>query len=90
MAADLDSLIGRVVVLDTAGPLVYIGRLVAGDAGGFWLEEADVHRNDEAHAPREQYLAEAGRDGVHVNRARVYVFQHVVTSISALDDVVKG
>jgi hypothetical protein len=86
----LNDLLGRDVVLDTAGPLVYLGQLVALDADGFWLESADVHNSDEGHAPREQYLVESARDGIRVNRERVYVFRRVVTSISALDEVSRG
>lgn len=89
MADGPEQLIGRQVVVDTGGPMVYLGRLAAVDPGGFWLEQADVHRCDEGHAPREQYVAEAARDGIHPNRGRVYVFRHVAASVSALDDVVK-
>ncbi len=87
MSAALDDLLGREVVLDTAGPVVYLGRLTACDAEGFWLEDADVHNGQEGHAPREQYLAESRRDGIRVNRRRVCVFRHTVISISALSDV---
>jgi hypothetical protein len=81
-------LVGSEVVVDTAGSMVYLGRLVSLDATGLWLEEADVHNVEEGHAPREQYIAESARDGVRVNRARVFVFQHTVLSLSALKDVV--
>lgn len=88
MAENLDSLVGREVVLDTYGPVLYLGRLASYDRQGFWLEDADVHNGDEGHAPREQYVAEAGRDGIRVNRARVFVFRGTVISASALTDVV--
>ena len=83
---DLDSLVGQNVVLDTEGETLYIGRLVACTPEGFWLAEADVHNCREGHAPREQYVAESARDGVRVNRARVFVFRHIVLSVSALAD----
>ena len=88
--SDLEVLIGEHVVFDTAGPLVYLGRLVSCDEGGFWLAEADVHRSDEGHATREQYIVESRIDGIRVNRNRVYVFRQTVTSVSALTDVVTG
>jgi hypothetical protein len=81
--------IGREVVLDTAGPLVYLGRLTAVEERGFLLEGADVHNVDEGHATREQYIAESGRDGIRVNRHRVFVLRQAVTSVSPLSDVVK-
>jgi hypothetical protein len=88
--SDVEVLIGKHVVFDTAGPLVYIGRLVSCDEGGFWLADADVHRSDEGHATREQYIVESRIDGIRVNRNRVYVFRQTVTSVSALSDVVTG
>ncbi len=88
MAETLDSLVGREVVLDTAGPTIYLGRLASYNADGFWLTEADVHNGDEGHAPRDQYVAESARDGIRLNRQRVFVFRHTVISVSALADVV--
>jgi len=87
--AALEGLIGREVVLDTAGPWVYLGYLSAMDEQGFWLQQADVHNVQEGHATREQYVAECARDGIHVNRQRVFVLRHSVVSVSALSDVVK-
>lgn len=85
----LDALIGQDVVLDTAGPIVYLGRLASCDPAGFWLEEADMHNVSEGHATREQYIAESSRDGIRVNRHRIFVFSHSVISTSALADVVR-
>ncbi len=87
--SSLESLIGQPVVLDTAGTMVYLGRLTSYDDVGFWLEEADMHNVAEGHAPREQYIAEAGRDGIRVNRSRVLVMRHAVISISCLADIVR-
>lgn len=88
MTESLEELIGCEVVLDTPGPIVYLGRLIAYGQEGFWLESADMHNSDEGHAPREQYVLEAARDGIRVNRERVFVFRHTVISVSALSDVV--
>jgi len=83
----LDNLVGRDVVLDTAGAIVYLGRLTAYDDRGFLLENADFHNSSEGHATREQYITESRRDGIRVNRNRVFVLQHAVMSVSALADV---
>ncbi|MBI4582264.1 MAG: hypothetical protein HY718_21400 [Planctomycetes bacterium] len=88
MNGGLNGLAGREVVLDTAGPLVYLGTLAAFDEHGFWLESADVHNVDEGHATREQYIAESRRDGIRVNRRRVFVLRATVASVSLLADVV--
>ena len=87
MPEALDELVGCEVVLDTAGPMVYLGRLASYDNEGFNLENADVHSRIEGHAPRDQYIAESRQHGIRPNRARVYVFRYAVISISALSDV---
>ncbi|HSW46059.1 MAG TPA: hypothetical protein VLM89_10865 [Phycisphaerae bacterium] len=88
MSSDLDQLVGRDVVIDTCGPIVYMGRLVSHDERGFWLENADLHNCSEGHATREQYIAESAHEGVHVNRRRIFVLRQVAFSISAMSDVV--
>ncbi len=85
MASGSEELLGQVIVLDTAGPLVYLGTLDAVTDQGFWLRDADVHNRTEGHANNELYVLEASRDGIRVNRRRVLVMQSIVTSISTLD-----
>ncbi len=84
----LDELIGRAVVIDTGGPVVYIGTLQSVGPEGFWLAEADVRNCDEGHATREQYIVESRLHGVRVNRRRAFVLRHAAISLSALDDAV--
>jgi hypothetical protein len=83
---ELTDLIGNKVVLDTAGPIIYLGTLRAVTSEGFWLSEADVHDRSEG-SMKELYVIEARRQGISANRRRVLVLRSVVTSISALDDV---
>lgn len=89
---DLDVFLNRRVVLDTAGPTIYIGRLESYDESGFWLEDADVHDRGDGHSTKEQYINEAfelERAGTRrMNRRRVFVERRAVISASALDDVV--
>ena len=89
MSGALETWIGRDVVLDTAGALVYLGTLAAVEESGFVLERADVHNVEEGHATREQYIAESSRDGIRVNRSRVFVLRQIVASVSMLADVVE-
>ncbi len=84
---DPNELVGREVVLDTLGPIIYIGTLVAQDDRGFSLENADLHNASEGHATREQYIVESAREGIRVNRRRIFVLRQAVYSISALSDV---
>jgi hypothetical protein len=87
MNMELTDLIGNKVVLDTAGPIIYLGTLRAVTSEGFWLSEADVHDRSEGSMNKELYVIEARRQGISANRRRVLVLRSVVTSISALDDV---
>lgn len=90
-ANSLGQFVGRCVVLDTQGPLVYIGLLEAYDDRGYWLTRADVHDRSEGHSTKEKYVNDAGmleREGARtVNRRRVFVERAAIVSISALEDV---
>lgn len=80
------------VVIDTQGPLIYIGRLDHFDDSGYWLGDADVHDRNDGHSGKESYINQASeleRTGSRtVNRKRVFVERHAVVSVSALDEVV--
>jgi len=88
MTDDLQAWIGRRIVLDTAGPILYLGTLEKVSPAGVWLTEADVHDCRDGHASKEVYLIEAGRHGVTPNRRRVFVLAGSVFSVSALEDIV--
>ncbi len=91
-APSLNDLVNRRVVLDTQGPLLYIGLLLAWDDRGYWLADADVHDRQDGHASKEEYTNTARQldqtGARHINRRRVFVERHAVVSVSALDDVV--
>lgn len=88
----LEQYLSKRVVLDTQGPLLFIGTLTAFDQTGFWLRDADVRDRTDGHSTKEEYISNASlleRSGSrHVNRKRVFVERAVVASISALDEVV--
>jgi hypothetical protein len=84
----LQNLIGRPVVLDTEGPIIYLGTLKEIRPDGFWLESADLRDRSEGLVSKERYICEAREQGIRPNRARIFVFARVVISVSALDDVV--
>ena len=78
------------IVLDTAGPVLYLGVLKEIAAGGFWLEDVDVHDCRDGHATKEVYLIEAVQNGITPNRKRAYVMASAVISTSLLEDVLPG
>jgi hypothetical protein len=84
----LHHLIGRNVVLDTQGPILYLGRLSEVHDTGLWLEDADVHDCTEGHASKELYIIETTHYGIRVNRRRVFVLRTSIMSLSAIDDIV--
>jgi len=80
--------VGRWVVLDTAGSVVFLGRLRSVEPDGFWLEEADLHDCNDGHATKELYICEARQYGVRANRKSLFVYRSAVISFSGLDDIV--
>ena len=87
-ADELAGLVGSVVILDTATPLVYIGKLEAWQEGVVLLTDADVHDVTEGRSTKDMYALEARRHGVQRNRARVAVRRDQIVSVSRFDDVV--
>lgn len=81
----------RRVVIDTQGPLLYIGTLTAVDGRYYHLADADVHDRHDGHSTKEVYISNAAlleRAGSrNVNRRTVLVERAVVASISRLADV---
>jgi hypothetical protein len=88
----LDMFLHRRVVLDTPGPMIYIGQLEGHDERGYWLIDADVHDRSDGHSTKEVYVNQArelDKAGArNINRRRVFVERHAIISVSALDDVV--
>jgi len=84
------SFLSHTVVLDTGGPIIYLGTLAAVTESGFLLENADVHDTRDGHATAEVYVNEARHHGITPNRRRVLVMRAAVMSLSRLDDVVES
>lgn len=82
------ALIGEVVVLDTAGSLVYAGTLKTWHERAIVLTDADVHDTAEGGSSKEMYVLELRRYGVQRNRHQVVVLAEHVISVSRLEDVV--
>jgi len=84
----LKPLLGREVVLDTAGPVVFLGTLSEIRPDGYWLDRADIRDSAEGHVTKERYVCEARETGIRANRRRIFVRRDAVISLSALADVV--
>ena len=80
--------VGRMVVMDTQGPLIYIGTLEKATDAFFVLTDADVHDTNDSRASKDLYVVETRELGVRVNRKRVVVMRAQIASISLIDDVV--
>ncbi len=87
MSEPLRDLLNRIVVLDTTLPILYLGTLVEVTDHALVLESADMHDCRDGHASKEQYLLDAQRDGVAINRKRIVVMRATVISVSRLEDI---
>ena len=85
----LEAMVGTEVVLDTRGPLVYLGRLEKFDAHFLTLADVDVHDMFEGRTTKEKYVLEARKYGIKKNRAAVLVRRDEVVSLSRLADVIE-
>jgi hypothetical protein len=83
----LAGFVGQVVILDTQGPLMYIGTLENVGQTAIVLQMADVHDIRDSRTSKDLYLVETRDLGVHVNREKVVVMREQVASISLLADV---
>jgi hypothetical protein len=79
--------VGESVVLDTQGPLIYIGTLQVVHGSYLVLKDADVHDTNDSRASKDLYLVETRDLGVRVSRQRVVVMRAQVASVSLLRDV---
>lgn len=89
MSSPFDAFLSQAVVLDTGGPMVFLGTLREVNEAGFVLVDADVHDCRNGHATAEEYVNEARLHGVSPNRRRVLVMRAAVVSLSRLDEVVE-
>ncbi len=87
-AVGIAGYLGRKVVLDTEGPMMYLGTLQEVLPEGYWLEDADIRDRNEGHVSKESYACEAKLNGIRANRRRIFVTAKVVISASALEDVI--
>ena len=78
---------GITVVVDTAGPEVYVGRCDDMDDERVILLDADVHREGDAGRSKGDYLAAAARHGVWKRHDRLVLPRGRVTSVRRLGEL---
>jgi hypothetical protein len=89
MTDTLRNLVKQQVVVDTRSPWVYIGTLAEVRPDCLLLTHVDVHDSGETAIPKERYVLDSIKTGIHANRRSVYVNLEYVVSVSLLDDVIK-
>lgn len=78
---------GITVVVDTAGPEVYVGRCDDMDEERVILLDADVHRDGDGGRTKDDYLSAAARYGVFKRHDRLVLPRRQVTSVRRLGDL---
>jgi hypothetical protein len=86
---ELADYLGKDIVVDLQGTMLYIGRLE--DVGEYvlYMGETDVHdMRDSQATTKEKYTMETRKFGVRSNRTGVRVMIDKVVAISLLDEVI--
>jgi len=78
---------GITVVVDTAGPEIYVGRCDDMDEERVILLDADVHRDGDGGRSKDAYVERAARLGVWKKHDRVVLDRRQVTSVRRLGDL---
>jgi hypothetical protein len=89
MKDTLRQLVKQAVVVDTRSPWIYIGTLAEVHGDCLLLTDVDVHDSGETSVPKERYVLDSGKTGIHPNRRSVYVNLEYVVSVSLLAEVIK-
>jgi len=85
----LQNLVAQQVVVDTRSPWLYIGTLAEVRPDCLLLTDVDVHDSGETSIPKERYVLDSSKTGLHPNRRSVYVNLEYVVSVSLLAEVIK-
>lgn len=78
---------GITVVVDTAGPTLYVGRCHEVTDDAVDLRDADVHVEGEGRPTKAEYLAKAAEVGFWGKHARLLIDRAEVSSITPLGDL---
>lgn len=87
---DRDELHGITVVVDTDGPIVYIGRWLEQDDKGIVLMDVAQHEDGEGGRSKEDYVKHAARVGVWKKHNRLVLPKDQVVSVRRLGEISPG
>lgn len=85
--SDKGPLHGITVVVDTHGPLVYVGRCDTMDAEGIVLHDADLHEERQGGRSKAEYLKRAAMVGVWKKFETVVVKREDIASVRKLGEI---
>lgn len=85
--SDRGELHGITIVVDTAGPKVYIGRCFEATDEHVVLLDADVHEDGTNGRSKEQFIEKAAHVGVWNRMKQVTIPRDEVTSIQKLREI---
>jgi small nuclear ribonucleoprotein (snRNP)-like protein len=83
----LESLLGKIVVVDLVSSYVCLGTLTGCDFHYLELRDADLHDFRDSAGSREVYVHDSVRLGIRRNRARVLLRCDEVVAITRFDDI---
>lgn len=83
----LESLLGKIVIVDLISSYVCLGTFVTCDAQFLELHDADLHDFRDSPASREVYVHDSVRLGIRRNRARVLIRRAEIVAITKFDDI---
>ena len=78
---------GITVVLDTTGPVTYVGRFDTQDESGVHLLDVAVHDRSDPAASREEFLRRTLKFGIPVTRKHVVVSSADVATLVPLSTI---
>jgi hypothetical protein len=78
---------GITVVVETSGPLTYVGRYDSQDERGVLMLDVGVHDAQAASVPKDEYVRKSARFGIRSDHKRLVVPAAEVTRITRLGEV---
>jgi hypothetical protein len=75
------------VVVETAGPLTYVGRFDTEDEAGIHLLDVGVHDTASGGGTREDFVRRSARFGVRTDRKHLVVPRAQVSRITRLGEI---
>ena len=87
---DLSTFVGKKIVVDTDGPILYVGHLEKAGDGQLTLTDVDVHYLQDGNptTTNELYVLESRKHGVRRNRKAAQIRLERVMSVSLLEDII--